>query len=195
MQKDTVLQHLRETGAMLEGHFLLSSGLHSALYLQCAKVLMHPARAENLCKALAVKLNERFGKNFADIVVSPAMGGVVVGYELARQLSIPAMFAERVEGQFALRRGFSLDAGSRVLMVEDVITTGKSSRECIECIAANGGQVVAAACLIDRSDGDVDIGVPMIALAGIKVPTYPADKIPPDLAAIPAIKPGSRGLK
>lgn len=195
MQNELVLKHLRDSGAMLEGHFLLSSGLHSAVYLQCAKVLMYPDRAEALCRALADQLRDRFGNGFAEVVVSPAMGGVVVGYEVARQLGIPAIFTERVEGVFALRRGFSLTPGARVLMVEDVVTTGKSSRECIDCIAAHGGRTVAAACLVDRSDGAVDLGVPLVALAGLKVPAYREEEIPPALAKIPAVKPGSRGLK
>ena len=195
MTKDEVLQHFRDTGALLEGHFLLTSGLHSPIYMQCAKVLMHPERAEALCRALAAKLNARFGRGFADMVISPAMGGVVVGYEVGRQLGLPAIFTERVDGQFALRRGFTIAKGARLLMVEDVITTGKSSRECIDCAEANGGIVVAAACLVDRSDGAVNLGVPLLPLIGYKVPAYAADAIPPALAKLPAVKPGSRGLQ
>lgn len=194
MQKEDVLRHFRETGALLEGHFLLSSGLHSAIYMQCAKVLSHPDRAAILCQALAEKMQTQLGMGFADLAISPAMGGVVVGYELARQLGIPSIFTERVDGTFHLRRGFEIPKGARLVMVEDVVTTGKSSLECIQCAERNGGKVVAAACLIDRSDGAVDLGVPLIALAGYKVPTYAADALPPELQKIPAIKPGSRNL-
>lgn len=195
MNQDDVLQHFRDTGALLEGHFLLSSGLHSPLYLQCAKVLMHPGRAGLLCRALADRIIAGMGEDAIDIVVSPAMGGVVVGYEMGRQLGLPAVFTERVDGEFTLRRGFELEPGARVLMAEDIVTTGKSSRECIAAIEAAGGRVVAASCLIDRSDGEVDVGVPLWALTGLKVPSYEADALPSELAAIPAVKPGSRGLK
>ena len=196
MKKQEVLQQFRETGALLEGHFLLTSGLHSPVYLQCAKVLMHPDRAALLCRALADHIEGKLGPNAIDLVVSPAMGGVIVGYEMGRQLSVPAMFAERVEGSFALRRGFEIPEGARVLMAEDIVTTGKSSRECIACIRENGGRVVAASCLIDRSDGAVEFDdVPLIALTGFAVPAYAADELPPELAGIPAVKPGSRGLR
>ena len=199
MNQDEVLRHFRETDALLEGHFLLSSGLHSSRYLQCAKVLMHPERAALLCRALADKVIDAVGAGGIDVVVAPAMGGVVVGYEMARQLGVPGIFTERVDGEFAFRRGFDLEPGARVLMAEDIVTTGKSSRECIEAINAAGGKTVAASCLIDRSDGDVsfsDMGdIPLVSLTGLKVPSYAADDLPPDLAAIPAIKPGSRGLK
>jgi orotate phosphoribosyltransferase len=194
MERDAVLAEFRAAGALLEGHFLLSSGLHSSVYLQCARVLMDPARAARLCAALAVKVRAAIATPIG-LVVSPAMGGVVVGYEMARQLGVPSIFTERVDGRFALRRGFSIEPGTKVLMVEDVVTTGLSSRECIACIAENGGEVVAGACLIDRSAGKADIGVPLIPLARLDVPAYAADALPPDLAAIPAVKPGSRGLK
>jgi orotate phosphoribosyltransferase len=195
MNQDDVLRHYRQTGALLEGHFLLSSGRHSALYLQCAKVLMHPERAALLCRALADKVIAEVGQDGLDIVVSPAMGGVVVGYEMGRQLGLPAIFTERVEGVFTLRRGFELAPGARVLMAEDIVTTGKSSRECIAAIEAAGARVVAASCLIDRSDGEVDIGAPLVSLTGLRVPSYEADALPPELAAIPAVKPGSRNLR
>jgi orotate phosphoribosyltransferase len=156
---------------------------------------MDPRRAETLCRALATRIIDRLGKGTVDLVVSPAMGGVVVGYELARHLGVMSLFTERVEGIFQLRRGFEIARGARVLMCEDVVTTGKSSRECMDCIAANGGRTVAAACLIDRSDGEVDLGVPLISLAGYKVPAFAADALPADLRRIPAVKPGSRGLK
>jgi orotate phosphoribosyltransferase len=195
MNQDEVLRHFRETDALLEGHFLLSSGLHSSRYLQCAKVLSHPDRAALLCRALADKVIAAVGEGGIDIVVAPAMGGVVVGYEMARQLGVPGIFTERVDGEFTLRRGFELKPGTRVLMSEDIVTTGKSSRECIKAINAAGGKTVAASCLIDRSDGEVDLGLPLVSLTGLKVPSYEADALPPELAAIPAIKPGSRGLK
>ena len=194
MTHDEVLQEFRAAGALLEGHFVLSSGLHSSRYLQCARVLMDPKRAERLCKALVEKVRAG-GRGAIDLVVSPAMGGVVVGYEVARQLGVPAIFFERVDAKLALRRGFTIDKGARVLMVEDIVTTGLSSRECIAGIAAEGGVTVAAACLINRSGGKADVGVPLYALTSLDVPTFAADALPPELAALPAIKPGSRGLK
>lgn len=195
MNKEDVLRHYRESGALLEGHFLLTSGLHSPVYMQSARVLMYPERAEALCRALADRIRARFGPKGVDLVCSPAMGGVVVGYELARQLGVPAIFTERVDGKFQLRRGFDIPPGARVVMAEDVVTTGKSSRECIDCIADHGGVTVAASCIVDRSDGEVDLGVPLFALCGFKVPAYREDELPPELRNIPAVKPGSRGLK
>ena len=188
-----VLDEFRAAGALLEGHFILSSGLHSSRYLQCARVLMDPRRSERLCQALAVRIGEKIGSQI-DLVASPAMGGVVVGYEMGRQLGVPAIFFERVEGKLVLRRGFTIAKGARVLMVEDIVTTGLSSRECIASIAEEGGVTLAAACLIDRSGGKADLGVPLFALTSLEIPAYPADALPPELAAIPAIKPGSRGL-
>jgi orotate phosphoribosyltransferase len=192
MNQDQVLDEFRAAGALLEGHFILSSGLHSPRYLQCARVLMDAARADRLCKALAARVIASGAK--VDLVASPAMGGVVVGYEMGRQLGVPSIFFERVDGKLQLRRGFTIDKGARVLMVEDIVTTGLSSRECIEGIAAEGGVTVAAACLIDRSNGKADVGVPLHALAALDIPAFKPDALPPDLAARPAIKPGSRGL-
>jgi len=194
LSHEQVLNEFREAGALLEGHFILSSGLHSPRYLQCARVLMEPARADRLCKALADKVRQG-GHGKIDLVVSPAMGGVVVGYEMARQLGVPSIFFERVDGKLVLRRGFNIEKGARVLMVEDIVTTGLSSRECIEGIAEEGGITVAAACLINRSGGKAEVGVPLYALTSLDVPTYAADALPPELSAIPAYKPGSRGLK
>lgn len=194
MNREDVLQHYRDSGALLEGHFLLTSGLHSPVYMQSARVMMYPQRAEALCRALADRIRATLGPDPVDLVCSPAMGGVVVGYELARQLGVPAIFTERVDGKFALRRGFDIPKGARVLMAEDVVTTGKSSRECIDCISANGGVVVAASCIVDRSDGEVDLGVPLFALCGFKVPAYREDELPPEMQKLPAVKPGSRGL-
>lgn len=194
MTQDQVLDEFRAAGALLEGHFILSSGLRSARYLQCARVLMDAARADRLCAELAAKV-KALGLGSVDLVVSPAMGGVIVGYEMGRQLGVPAIFTERVDGKLVLRRGFTIPQGARVLMVEDIVTTGLSSRECIAAIAAEGGITVAAACLIDRSNGSADVGVPLASLAALEIPAYAADALPPELAAIPAIKPGSRGLK
>jgi orotate phosphoribosyltransferase len=192
MTQDEALAEFRAAGALLEGHFVLSSGLHSPCYLQCARVLMDAKRAERLCAALAEKVRHM---GTVDLVASPAMGGVVVGYEMGRQLGVPAIFFERVDGKLALRRGFAIDQGARVLMVEDVVTTGLSSRECIAGITQEGGLTIGAACLVDRSNGTADLGVPLAALVTLDVPTYPANALPPELAAIPATKPGSRGLK
>jgi len=194
MTDDEVLAEFRAAGALLEGHFILSSGLRSPRYLQCARVLMDPARAGRLCAALAAKVRARIG-NGIDLVASPAMGGVIVGYEMARQLGVDSIFFERVDGKLALRRGFAIAKGARVLMVEDIVTTGLSSRECIAGIGQEGGVTVGAACLIDRSGGKADLGVPLSALASLEIPTYPAESLPPELAAMPAVKPGSRGLK
>ncbi len=194
LTKTQVLDEFRAAGALLEGHFILSSGLHSPRYLQCARVLMDPARAARLCAALADMVRGG-GHGKIDIVASPAMGGVVVGYEMARQLGVPSIFFERVDGKLVLRRGFNIEKGARVLMVEDIVTTGLSSRECIDGIAQEGGVTIAAACLINRSGGKADVGVPLYALTALDVPTYAADALPPELAAIPAYKPGSRGLK
>jgi orotate phosphoribosyltransferase len=187
-----VVRLFRECGALLEGHFLLSSGMHSPYYLQCARVLMEPARAVRVCAALTAKLRRELPGLAVDAVVAPALGGVVLGYELARQLAVLSLFVERTDGRFALRRGFALEPGTRVLLAEDVVTTGLSSRECMACVSATGATVVAAACLIDRSGGRADLGVPLVALAELDLPIYPPDRIPPELAAQPAIKPGSR---
>jgi orotate phosphoribosyltransferase len=189
-----VLAEFRDAGALLEGHFILSSGLHSPRYLQCARVLMDPRRAERLCKQLAAQVRQKFTDQI-DLVASPAMGGVVVGYEMARQLGVSSIFFERVDGKLMLRRGFTIPRGTRCLMVEDVVTTGLSSLECIAGIAEEGGVTIGAACLVDRSGGKADLGVPLVALAELNIPTYPADAVPPRLAAIKAVKPGSRGLR
>lgn len=194
MEEKRVLKEFADAGALLEGHFILSSGLHSSRYLQCARALMDAKRAARLCKALAAQVREDCAKPI-DLVVSPAMGGVIVGYEMGRQLGVPAIFLERVDGEFTLRRGFDIPKGTKCLMVEDIVTTGLSSREAISAIRAAGGTVVGAACLIDRSSGKAKMGVKLSSLARLNIPAYEADKLPADLAAIPAIKPGSRGLK
>lgn len=194
MDREEVLNHFREAGALLEGHFLLSSGLHSAVYLQCAKVLQNPERATLLCVALAEQVRKEIPGE-VELVVAPAMGGVVVGYEMARQLGIDGLFTERVEGEVILRRGFEIPNGTRVLMVEDVVTTGLSSKECIECIRAAGGDVIGGASLVNRSGGRADIGVPLVSLLTLDVAAYTEADLPEELKAIPAVKPGSRNLK
>ena len=191
MTEDEVLAEFRTADALLEGHFILSSGLRSPRYLQCARLLMDPARAERIAQALAERIPDEIRRDI-DIVVSPAMGGVIIGHEMGRALARPAIFVERPQGTFELRRGFRLDPGARVLMVEDVVTTGLSSREAIRATEEAGGQVIAAASIVDRSGGGVDLGVPYTSLIRIDVPTYEADALPPELQAIPAIKPGSR---
>ena len=191
MTQDEVLAEFRASGALLEGHFLLSSGRHSAHYLQCARVLMNAERAARLAFAIAHTI-PREVRNSLDVVVSPAMGGLIIGHEMGRALGKDAMFLERPDGVFHLRRGFRLEPGMKVLMVEDVVTTGLSSREAIAAVAREGGEVVAEAALIDRSAGSVDLGVPFYPLIAINFPTYAEDEIPSALAAIPAIKPGSR---
>jgi orotate phosphoribosyltransferase len=191
MQDEEVLAEFRASKALLEGHFLLSSGRHSAHYLQCARVLMDPARAARLAIALIGKLPRELRKEI-DKVISPAMGGIIIGQEVGRALEVEAMFVERPEGTFELRRGFSLEPGERVLMIEDVVTTGLSSREAIKAIEDAGGKVVAAGALVDRSGGTVDLGVPFYPLIAINFPTYADDEVPTELAAIPASKPGSR---
>ena len=191
MTDEEILAEFRAADALLEGHFILSSGLRSPRYLQCARVLMDPARAERLAEALAAKLPPEV-RDAIEVVVSPAMGGVIIGHEMGRALGRPAMFLERPQGVFELRRGFRLDSGTKVLMVEDVVTTGLSSREAIEAVREAGGEVLAEAALVDRSSGKADLGMPFYPLIRIDVPTYEADSLPPDLAAIPPIKPGSR---
>ena len=191
MTDDDVQAEFRAADALLEGHFILSSGLRSPRYLQCARVLMDPARGARLARALVARLPGEV-KARIGAVVSPAMGGVIAGHEMARALGVEAMFLERPEGVFGLRRGFRLEPGQQVLMMEDVVTTGLSSREAIAAIAAAGGETVAAAALVDRSGGTADLGVPFYPLIRLDVPTYAADALPPALAAIPAIKPGSR---
>ncbi len=192
MTPDMVLAEFREAGALLEGHFILSSGLHSPVFLQKMFVFMDPARTARLCEALARKVEARFGR--IDMVVSPAVGGIVPGYETARHLGAKAVFVERENGAFQLRRGFAIPAGARVLMVEDIVTTGLSSRECLAAIAHQPGTIVGAACLVDRSAGRAALGVPLVSLVELDVPAYAADALPPELSAIPATKPGSRSL-
>ncbi len=191
MTDDEILAEFRAADALLEGHFILSSGLRSPRYLQCARVLMDPRRSERLATELASRIPQIVRDQVA-AVISPAMGGVIIGHEMGRALGKPAMFLERPERTFELRRGFAIEPGTKVLMVEDVVTTGLSSREAIEAVRAAGGEVVAEAALVDRSSGQADLGVPFFPLIRIDVPTYEAERVPPELAAIPAVKPGSR---
>lgn len=194
MNTEEVLDLFRDSGALLEGHFILSSGLRSPIFLQKARVFMYPEKAEKLCRALADKIR---AAGYGDVsqIVSPAVGGIIPGYETARHMGVPAIYTERVNGVFELRRGFEIAPGEKVIVVEDIVSTGVSIRECIEAIRKTGANVVAAACLIDRSAGEAEVGVPLVSLVEYKVPAYPADALPPELAAIPAIKPGSRGLQ
>lgn len=191
MTDDDILEEFRAAEALLEGHFILSSGLRSPRYLQCARVLMNPARAARLATALADRLPADVRAQI-DVVVSPAMGGIIIGHEMGRALHKDAVFLERPDGVFGLRRGFRLEPGQKALMVEDVVTTGLSSKEAIAAVAREGAEVIAEASLVDRSNGSVDLGVPFFPLIRLDVPTYSADALPPDLAAMPAIKPGSR---
>jgi orotate phosphoribosyltransferase len=191
MTDDEILAEFRSADALLEGHFILSSGLRSPRYLQCARLLMNPKRAQKMAEALAAKIPADI-RDSIDVVVSPAMGGVIIGHERGRALGNPAIFVERPEGRFELRRGFRLEKGDRVLLVEDVVTTGLSSREAIAAVEAAGGKVIAAASLVDRSNGSADLGVPYTPLIRIDVPAYQPDELPPELAQIPAVKPGSR---
>jgi orotate phosphoribosyltransferase len=192
MTSEDVINEFRAANALREGHFVLSSGLHSPMFLQKNLVFMSAERCERLCKALAEKITAAVGA--VDLAISPAVGGIIPGYETARHLKVPSMYVEREGGEFKLRRGFHIEPGQKVVMVEDIVTTGLSSRECIAAIKAAGGDVVAAACIVDRSGGKVDVGVPLIALASLEVPAYPADNLPPELAAIPVEDPGSRRL-
>jgi orotate phosphoribosyltransferase len=189
---EDVINEFRAANALREGHFVLSSGLHSPVFLQKNLVFMDAERCERLCKALAEKITAAVGA--VDVAISPAVGGIIPGYETARHLKVPSMYVEREGGEFKLRRGFHVEPGQKVVMVEDIVTTGLSSRECIAAITAAGGHVVAAACIVDRSGGKADVGVPLIALASLVVPAYPADNLPPELAAIPVEDPGSRRL-
>lgn len=214
MLSDTgIMDEFEAAEAILRGHFILSSGLHSDTYLQCARVLMNPRRAERLCAALAEKVRKELagnrvvmgdalrsalgtsGMHEIDLVVAPAMGGVVVGYEMGRQLGVETIFCEREEGEFRLRRGFRIEPGQRVLMVEDVVTTGKSSLEAVKCVEAAGGVVVAEASLIDRSNGTHALPFPLISLMALEVKTYQPDALPAHLQGTQAVKPGSRFLK
>jgi orotate phosphoribosyltransferase len=193
MTDEEVLAEFRAAEALLEGHFILSSGLRSPRYLQCARVLMNPARAARLADELARRIPDKV-KIRLGAVVSPAMGGVIAGHEMGRALGLDAMFVERPDGVFGLRRGFRLHPGQKILLMEDVVTTGLSSREAIAAVHEAGGEVIAAAALVDRSNGKADLGVPFYPLIRLEVPTYQPEALPPELEALPAVKPGSRAL-
>ncbi len=196
MDKKELLAEFEAAEAILKGHFILSSGLHSDTYLQCARVMMEPARGEKLCQVLADKVCNHLtaSEKRIDMVVAPAMGGVVVGYEMGRQLNVPTIFCERVDGSFQLRRGFAIEKGANILLLEDVVTTGKSSLETVKCVSDAGGNVIAEACLVDRSNGDHQLPFPLISLLEIDVKTFDSDNVPKKLEGVPAIKPGSRHL-
>ncbi len=192
MNTEGVIEVFREAGAVLEGHFILTSGLRSPVFLQKARVFMHADKTEKLCRALAGKIRADVPGRI-DYVVGPAIGGLIPAYETSRHLGVPAVWVEREEGVFRLRR-FEIEKGARVVIVEDIVTTGLSIRETIDCLRELGAEVAAAACIIDRSAGETDVGVPLVSLAQYKVPAYPADQLPPELAAIPPVKPGSRNI-
>jgi len=192
MTVDEVLDIFREAGAILTGHFILTSGLRSPVFLQKARVFMHADKTERLCRALAALIREKVPGRI-DYVVGPAIGGLIPAYETSRHLGVPAVWVEREGGEFRLRR-FEIEKGARVVVVEDIVTTGLSIRETIDCLRKLGIEVAAAACIIDRAAGKADVGVPLIALAQYEVPAYPADRLPPELAAIPPVKPGSRNI-
>ncbi len=192
MNTNDVLEVFREAGAVLEGHFILTSGLRSPVFLQKARVFMHADKTEKLCRALAQKVRDKVPGRI-DYVVGPAVGGLIPAYETSRHLGVPAIWVERENGEFRLRR-FEIEPGARVVIVEDIVTTGLSIRETVECMEKLGAEVAAACCIIDRSAGKADVGVPLVALAEYEVPAYPADALPPELAAIPPVKPGSRSL-
>jgi len=186
------LKILKETNALLEGHFILSSGLHSKQYVQCAKLLSYPKKAEAICSSLCEKIKEEFNK--IDIILSPAIGGIVVGYEVGRQLDIETIFAERLDEQLKLRRGFKITENSNVLIVEDVITTGKSALECSELIKANKSKLIGYACIIDRSNNKSLIKDKIVSQIKLKLDTYKNNELPNDLKKIKPTKPGSRNL-
>ena len=193
MNKDDVIREFKEAGALLEGHFILSSGLHSSRYLQCALALSEPSRAQRLSESLGKKILDNISTKI-DIVVSPAMGGLIIGHEIARFLDVPSIFLERVNGKFELRRGFTIKPDLNCLLVEDIVTTGLSSNESIEVIKGYGGNIIGEACLIDRSSGKANLETKLISLASIDIPTFHKDEIPESLKDIPAIKPGSRNI-
>tara|TARA_B110000967_G_C18578701_1_gene408575 strand:- start:119 stop:703 length:585 start_codon:yes stop_codon:yes gene_type:complete len=187
------LKILKETNALLDGHFVLSSGLHSAQYVQCAQLLSKPYKSREFCKSLAEKISN--GLKQVDLILSPAMGGIIIGYEMGRILQKETIFAERVEGEFKLRRDFKITKNSKVLIVEDVITTGKSSLECSKLVGIAEADVIGFACLIDRSNGNSLIDKKIISQIEINIPTYEEDSLPRNLISLPAVKPGSRELK
>ncbi len=192
MERDEVLAVFRECGAILDGHFILTSGLHSPTFIQKARVFMHAEKTEILCRALAEKITDA-GLGRIDLVVGPAVGGIIPAYEVSRHLGVPNVWVEREDGKFRLRR-FDMEPGARVVIIEDIVTTGLSIRETIDSLRDIGAEVLAAACLVDRSAGKADIGIKLVSLADFEVPAYRPEEIPAELAALPAVKPGSRNL-
>ena len=186
------LNILKKTNALLEGHFVLSSGLHSSKYIQCAKLLSFPNLANSICKSLAQKIKKKF--RYIDLILAPAMGGVIIGYEIGKILKKETIFCERVNGKFTLRRGFNIKKGSKVLIIEDVITTGKSSLECSKLVTSNNGIIVGYACLIDRSNGNSKIENKIVSQVKLNIPTFTDTNIPKELSSITPVKPGSRNL-
>ena len=186
------LKILKETKALIDGHFILSSGLHSPTYIQCAQLLSKPKKASMICNSLAEKIKNSF-EDF-DLILSPAMGGIIIGYEIGKILNKETIFSERVDGEFQLRRDFSIQKNNKVLIIEDVITTGKSSLECSKLITAAGAKIIGFACIIDRSNGQSLIKEKIVSQIELDIPTYTKDNLPKSLSSIKAIKPGSRNL-
>ena len=186
------LKILKETNALIEGHFILSSGLHSSKYVQCAQLMSKPSLAIKICNSLAKKIKLEYKQ--IDLILSPAMGGIIVGYELGKILNKVTIFSERVNGKFELRRDFKIKKDSKVLIVEDVITTGKSSIECSKLVSSNGAEIIGYACIIDRSNGNSNIEGKIVSQVKLNIPTYTNDKLPEELISIKPVKPGSRNL-
>jgi orotate phosphoribosyltransferase len=186
------LKILKETNALIEGHFILSSGLHSSKYVQCAQLMSKPNYATKICNSLAERIEKEL--NEFNLILSPAMGGLIVGYEIGKLLNKETIFAERVNGEFKLRRDFNITKDSKVLIIEDVITTGKSSLECSKLVISNKANVVGFACIIDRSNGNSDIKEKIISQVKLNIPTYTKDNLPENLSIIKPVKPGSRNL-
>lgn len=190
-----IIDDLAQAGAILKGHFILSSGLHSDTYVQCAQIFAQPEKAQYFCKQIVEKILSKYQKSDFDLVVAPAMGGVIIGYEIARQLCVPNIFCERVNSKFTLRRGFQIKQGQKILIVEDVVTTGKSSIETAECIKEFGGEIVAEACLINRSGKEKPLGdIPLVSLIDLEIASYKQGELPEHLQNTEAVKPGSRFL-
>ena len=192
LSSEESLKILKETKALIEGHFILSSGLHSSKYVQCAQLLSHPNKASKICNSLAEKINFSF-KDF-DLILSPAMGGIIIGYKIGKILNKKTIFSERVNGEFKLRRDFLIKKNNKVLIIEDVITTGKSSIECSKLVTKNKANIIGYACIIDRSNGQSEIKEKIISQVKLNIPTYKKDNLPEELISIDPIKPGSRNL-
>ena len=192
LSSEESLKILKETKALIEGHFILSSGLHSPKYVQCAQLMSKPSQAAQICQSLAKKI--KIELNNIDLILSPAMGGIVVGYEIGKLLGVETIFSERVNGKFQLRRDFKIKQDTNVLIIEDVITTGKSSIECSNLVKVNKANIVGYACIIDRSDGKTEINDKIISQIKLNIPTYKKENLPKELISIDPVKPGSRNL-